>query len=260
MERIDALRARFRAEAPRRGTSPRDVDLLLADLTGRTPAWLYAHGEELVDPLPLEALLQRRFAGEPLQYIRGRVEFFGREFLVDGRVLIPRPETEIVVETAIARAPRGGRVADVGTGSGCIAVTLALERPDLRVFAVDVSPAALALAQRNARSLGADVRFAASDVLTATRGAFDLVVSNPPYIPSADVETLATEVRDHEPRIALTPGPRGTEVIERILAQAGDAAVILEIGLGQLPLIGAVEEVVKDLAGIDRVVVLSRHG
>lgn len=260
MERIDALRARLRAEAERRGASPRDVDLLLADLTGRTPAWLYAHGEEPADPATLEALLQRRFAGEPLQYIRGRVEFFGREFFVDDRALIPRPETEIVVETAMARAPRGGRVVDVGTGSGCIAVTLALERPDLRVFAVDLSPAALALARRNAGSLGADVRFAASDVLAATRGAFDLVVSNPPYIPWADVETLATEVRDHEPRIALTPGPRGTEMIERIIAEAGEAAVILEIGLGQLPLIGAVEEVVKDLAGIDRVVVLSRHG
>jgi release factor glutamine methyltransferase len=260
MPRIDELRARLRAEAERRGVNPRDVDLLLADLTGRSPAWLYAHGEELVDAAPLEALVGRRFGGEPLQYVRGKAEFYGREFLVDPRVLIPRPETEYVVETALARAPRGGRVVDVGTGSGCIAVTLALERPDLRVIAVDVSPAALAVAQRNARALGANVRFAASDVLTSLRCRFDLVVSNPPYVPAADVEQLAVEVRDHEPRVALTPGVRGTEVTERIVEEAAGAPVILEIGYGQLDAIGPVDEVIKDLAGIDRVVVISRHG
>jgi release factor glutamine methyltransferase len=241
----------------------RDADLLLADLLGRSVTWIHAHGEAEVDDDQFEALMGRRASGEPLQYIRGRCEFFGREFFVDDRVLIPRPETEILVEAAIKRAPRGGRIVDVGTGSGCIAVTIALERPDLHVVAVDVSPAALAVAQRNARNLGANVRFAASDVLSSTRGGFDLVVSNPPYIAAADVDQLQTEVRDHEPRLALTPGPRGTEVIERIVAQAGGAPVMLEIAFGQLDAIreiAPVDEVLRDLAGIERVVVLSPHG
>ena len=207
--------------------------------------------------------MRRRAAGEPLQYIRGKTEFFGRTFFVDDRVLIPRPETEVLVETAIKTIDRGARVVDIGTGSGCIAVTLSLERPDLRVTATDASVAALALAKKN----GAE-HVIASDVLNAFVRDFDWVVSNPPYIAGADLEQLATEVRDYEPRAALTPGPAGTEAIERILDQAGRAGVILEIGFGQEPAVRdlaaarhfAVREVRNDLAGIPRVVVLSRHG
>lgn len=222
-------------------------------------AWLFAHGDFDVDDDVIEAQLRRRAAGEPLQYIRGRCDFYGREFLVDDRVLIPRPETELVVEQAVARAPRGARVVDAGTGSGCIAISLALERPDLRVLAVDVSVAALAVARRNRDRLGARVAFAASDLLDAVRGV-DLIVSNPPYIPSADVETLQTEVKDHEPRGALTPGTRGFEVIERLLASGVPA--IVEIGYGQYEALrDRVDDVVPDLAGIPRVVVSSaRHG
>jgi release factor glutamine methyltransferase len=263
-ERLDALRARLREEALARGASPRDVDLLLADHLGRSLPWIVAHGDEAVDAEAIRALLERRFAGEPLQYIRGTTEFYSRPFFVDDRVLIPRPETELLVEAAIARAPQGSRVVDIGTGSGCIAVSLALERPDLHVFAVDCSPAALAVAKRNRNALGARVAFAASDVLSALKGTFDVVVSNPPYIPAADVEQLATEVRDHEPRMALTPGPRGTEVIERILAQARGVMVLLEIGFGQetdLREVAAahgyeVVTVIPDLAAIPRVAVL----
>jgi release factor glutamine methyltransferase len=256
MPRVDELRARY-------PNLRRDADLLLADLLGRSVAWIHAHGEAEADDAEFDALMRRRASGEPLQYIRGRCEFFGREFFVDDRVLIPRPETEILVEAAIQRAPRGRRIIDVGTGNGCIAVTIALERPDLHVFAVDVSPAALAVAQRNARNLGANVRFAASDVLSSTRRGFDLIVSNPPYIAARDIEQLQTEVRDHEPRVALTPGPRGMEVIERIVAQAGNAPVMLEIAFGQLDAvseIAPVDDVLRDLAGIERVVVLSPHG
>jgi release factor glutamine methyltransferase len=260
MTKIAELLARFRAQ----GADPRDVDILLADVTGRSRAWLLAHGDNAVDPSLIEPLIARRLAGEPLQYIRGRCEFFGRELFVDDRVLIPRPETEILVEAAIARAPRGGRVIDVGTGSGCIAISLAAARPDLRVFAVDVSVAALAVARKNQSTL----RLATSDVFDAVRGRFDLVVANPPYIPEGDLAQLQVEVRDHEPRAALTPGPRGTEAIEQILDGAGDAMVIMEIGFGQLDgvrdLAGArgftVHEVIDDLAGIPRVVVSSRHG
>jgi release factor glutamine methyltransferase len=247
--------------------SPRDVDVLLADLTGRTLAWLFAHGDEPADAAPLDALLARRFAGEPLQYIRGRADFFTRTFFVDDRVLIPRPETEILVEAAIERIPRGARVVDIGTGSGCIALTLALERPDLRVVAADASLGALAVAKRNRDALGARVGLAASDVLRAVRD-FDVIVSNPPYIAAAEVETLAAEVRDHEPRIALTPGARGTEIIERIFAEASRRPVMMEIGYGQTDAVRAVAErfgyrvddVLRDLAGIERVVVSSAHG
>ena len=224
---------------------------------------MLAHGERLVDPTPIDAAMRRRSAGEPLQYIRGKTEFFGRDFFVDDRVLIPRPETELLVETAIEKIDRGSRVVDIGTGSGCIAVTLARERPDLRVTATDASIAALAVAKRN----GA-VQLVASDVLSAFVRDFDWVISNPPYIAAADIDRLAVEVRDYEPRPALTPGPLGTEAIGNILDQAGRASVILEIGFDQEQAVRdiaaahhfAVNEVRNDLAGIPRVIVLSRHG
>jgi release factor glutamine methyltransferase len=261
-ETIASLRARLRALV----ANPRDVDVLLADVTGRTPAWLFAHGEERVDPESVEALVRRRIDGEPLQYIRGKVEFFGREFFVDDRVLIPRPETELLVEAAVARAPRGARVLDVGSGSGCVAISVERERQDLDVISIDVSVAALAVAKRNARMHEANVRFAASNAFEAIRGEFDLIVANPPYIPRADYEQLATEVRDHEPQLALTPGPRGSEMIERILAARRAPVVMLEIGFGQLADVRDIArgydivDVINDLAGIERVVVLSRHG
>jgi len=262
--KIEPLRSRCREEALRRGVNPRDVDLLLSDLAGKPVTWLFAHGDAEIDERALVSLLARRYAGEPLQYIRGKTEFYGREFAVDERVLIPRPETEGLVEAAIERVPRDATVIDVGTGSGCIAITLSLERPDLRVIAIDKSVAALALASTNARRLSAPVRFAASDVLSAIRRV-EFVVSNPPYIAEHIVESLATEVRDHEPRMALTPGPRGTEVIERILDQARPAPVMLEISYGQdgeIREVAAehryrVDEILDDLAGIPRVVVLS---
>lgn len=256
MARLSELRTRYGAELRR------DADVLLADLLGRSVAYVHAHGELQLDDAAFDALMRRRAAGEPLQYIRGRAEFYGREFLVDDRVLIPRPETELLVEQAIRRLPRNARVLDVGTGSGCIAVTLQLERPDLRVVSVDISPAALALARRNLQ--GARVRLAASDALEAVRAnAFDAIVSNPPYIPAGDVPSLQVEVRAHEPHTALTPGPRGTEVIERLFAAP---LVLLEIGFGQDAAVRAIAEgrgyrvdaVIPDLAGIPRVVVSSR--
>jgi release factor glutamine methyltransferase len=243
------------------GDYRRDADVLLADLLGRSVAYVHAHGELEVEDAPFDALMRRRVAGEPLQYIRGRAEFYGREYFVDDRVLIPRPETEILVEEALRRLPRHGRVLDVGAGSGCIAVTLKLERPDLQVFAVDVSPPALAVARRNLQ--GAHVLLAASDVLDAIRGTFDAIVSNPPYIAAGDVPSLQIEVRGHEPQTALTPGPRGTEVIERLFVAP---LALMEIGFGQEAAVRALAEargyrvdaVIPDLAGIPRVVVSSR--
>jgi len=247
--------------------NPRDVDLLLGDLTGRSLPWLLSHGDETADEAALDALLARRYAGEPIQYIRGRCEFYGREFIVDDRVLIPRPETELLVEATLDRAPHGASIVDVGTGSGCIALTLALERPDLRVLGVDKSIAALAVAKRNRERLQANASLVSSDLLDAIRAA-DVIVSNPPYIAAADVETLATEVRDFEPRIALTPGPLGTEAIERILDSSGNAIVLMEVGLSQEQSVRdvaaargfTIDDFLDDLAAIPRVVVLSRHG
>jgi release factor glutamine methyltransferase len=252
------VRAKYRDRANRR-----DVDLLISDLIGRSVAWVVAHGDESIDEVRLDPLLQRRLTGEPLQYIRRRTEFFGHEFYVDDRVLIPRPETELLVEAAMARAPRGARVVDIGTGSGCIAVSLQRARPDLRVVATDVSIGALAVARRNGATA-----LVASDVLAAIRGAFDLIVANPPYIVATEVEQLQTEVRDYEPRVALTPGPRGTEIIERILQQAGNAIVMMEMAMGQESAVRTlaaanrfqVDDVIADLAGIPRVVILSTGG
>lgn len=268
MATIEQCRRTYRQEAMERGVNPRDVDLLLADLTGRPLPWLIAHGEEAVDEGRLVSLLARRFAGEPLQYIRGKTEFFSHEFVVDERVLIPRPETEVLVEAAISRAPHGGRVVDIGTGSGCIAIALERARPDLVVTGVDFSLAALAVADVNRRRLRSRVHLAASDLLAAIGGRVDLIVANPPYIPAADVDTLAIEVRGFEPRMALTPGPRGTEAIEKILRAAPGVPLLLEIGFGQEAEIRAlaatyafaIDTFLCDLAGIPRVVVLSPHG
>jgi release factor glutamine methyltransferase len=272
LRRLDELRASRRDDALRHGINPRDVDLLLADLLDKSLPYLYAHGELLVDSAKLDARLARRYAGEPLQYIRGHTEFYSRDFLVDTRVLIPRPETELLVEAVIERAPARGHVIDVGTGSGCIAISIERERSDLRVTSVDRSIAALALASINKARLESRVMLAASDLLSGVSGTFDVIVSNPPYVPLGEYEQLAVEVRIHEPRMALTPGPTGTEIIERLLDQAHArlalrGRVLLEVGYGQEEAIRriaatkryAVEDFLPDLAGIPRVVVLSAH-
>jgi release factor glutamine methyltransferase len=272
LRRLDELRAHRRDDALRRGINPRDVDLLLSDLLDRSLAYLYAHGELEVDSAQLDARLARRYAGEPLQYIRGHAEFYSRDFLVDPRALIPRPETELLVETAIERAPAHGRVVDIGTGTGCIAISIERERSDLQVLSVDRSVDALALAAANKARLESRVMLAASDVLASVRGTFDIIVSNPPYVPLGEYRQLAVEVRIHEPRMALTPGPAGTELIERILDEAHArleprGCLILEVGYGPEEAIRTlaaakrydVEEFLPDLAGIPRVVVLSAH-
>ncbi|HEX6086429.1 MAG TPA: peptide chain release factor N(5)-glutamine methyltransferase [Thermoanaerobaculia bacterium] len=272
MKRLDELRAHRRDDALRRGINPRDVDLLLADLLGKSLPYLYAHGELMVDPAQLDARLARRYAGVPLQYIRGHTEFYSRDFVVDERVLIPRPETELLVEAALERAPRNGRVIDIGTGSGCIAISIERERPDLRVLSVDRSIAALAVAHVNRTRLQSNVALAASDLFGSVCGTFDVIASNPPYVPFAEYEQLAVEVRIHEPRMALTPGPSGTEIIERLLDEAHPRLapkghIIVEVGYGQEEAIRTlaarkryhVDAFLPDLAGIPRVVVLSAH-
>ena len=266
---IADVRAHYRAEAQERHINPRDVDLLLADEVGKPITFLLSHGEEPIEPDAVDRfveLLERRFQGEPLQYIRGRCEFYGRDFLVDPRAFIPRPETEFVVEAALDWLKRKAVVVDVGTGSGCIAITLERERPDLKVRGVDASVGALAVARSNAGRLGSRARFIATDLFSGLRGRLDAVVSNPPYVPATEMNHLQREVRLHEPHMALTAGAAGLDVIERLLKETSAPLLILEIGYKQVDAVHRsasehgweVAETRDDLAGIPRVVVLSR--
>ncbi|SFU64187.1 peptide chain release factor N(5)-glutamine methyltransferase [Alicyclobacillus macrosporangiidus] len=228
-----------------------EAETLLLWASGRTRLQVLTG---LADPLPdavqsaLRAAVSRRAAGEPLQYITGEAPFYGRLFRVRRGCLIPRPETELLVERAVAwlRTHRpSGRVCDLGAGSGVIAVTVALEVPEAEVWAIDVSADALAIAEENARRLGAPVRFSRGDGLAWLRGAAGpppphLLVSNPPYIPSADLAGLAPEVCDWEPREALDGGPDGLAYYRALAGAgpgvfhpAGPAALFLEVGMGQ---------------------------
>lgn len=242
MTTVSAALAAARAKLP-----ASEARLLLGHLLDREPAWLIAHDDEVVDEAALRrfaSLVARRAGGEPLAYLVGRRDFFSREFAVSPAVLIPRPETELLVEVALARiradhAPEaepsgmsgqgtvrasevgaGTKVLDLGTGSGCVAITLALECPRARVSAVDTSAAALDLARRNAQQLGASVRFLRSDWFVALAGeSFDLIVGNPPYVATGDPHLAAGDLR-HEPIVALAGGADGLASIRHILAVA----------------------------------------
>ena len=255
-----------------------DAEWLLAGLLGVGRA---AVRLELAEPVPAPiaeryAVAVRRRAGrEPLQRILGWEDFRGVRVRLTNAVLVPRPETEMLVEWALALLPEPGDrrllAIDVGTGSGCIACALACERPDLDVIAVDVSPAAAAVARDNARALGVAerVRVVASDLLECVRGLrADLIVSNPPYLPTATVPELEPEVRAHEPRLALDGGPDGLALIRRIAATArgclkpsgalaletaGDAQAEAAAALLRGARLQAVA-VRADLAGVDRFV------
>jgi release factor glutamine methyltransferase len=219
-------------------------------------------------------LVRRRAEGEPTAYLTGHREFFGRPFAVDARVLVPRPETELAVEAALAALPEGGRALDLCTGSGAIAVSLALCRPSARVLATDVSEDALAVARENASRLGAAVELAAGDLWDAVPGdaRFDVVVSNPPYVPSAELPGLSREVR-REPTLALDGGPDGLDMLRRIVAGAParivpGGALVLEMhethrdALPALCLAAgfARAEARSDLAGLPRLVVAHMAG
>jgi release factor glutamine methyltransferase len=205
--------------------------------------------------------------GKPTQYITGRQEFYGREFRVTPDVLIPRPETEHVVETALRLAPHPARLLDVGCGSGNLAVTLRLET-GASVWAADISPAAIRVAAGNAQRLDAPVSFVACDLLSAfADGSMDLIVSNPPYVPLGDQAGLQREVRDWEPPEALFAGPTGVEIYARLVRDAERVLrpggwIVMELGFNLRDRVAAMFtghwrnlETVPDLAGIPRVVV-----
>lgn len=227
-----------------RRTARLEARILLARALGVNRAWLVAHDRDPLraDLLPaIEALVSRRARGEPVAYILGEREFYGRLFQVSPAVLIPRPETELLVEAALARLPReqSARILDLGTGSGCIAISLALERPDCEVTATDASPAALAVAQANAARLGTgNLRLHSSDWYDGphTRP-YDMIVSNPPYIAWNDPHLSQGDLR-YEPRQALVSGTLGLDALRTIVAQApghlaGGGWLLLEHGCDQ---------------------------
>ena len=260
----------------------REAGSLLAHAVGRDLAFLITHADEVLTAARLAAFrgyVGRRAAGEPFQYIAGRQEFYGLEFEVGPDVLIPRPETELLVGEALGllEGTAGPLVCDVGTGSGCIAVALLHERADARGLALDVSPAALAVAGRNAERHGVAgrLRLLVSDCFEALRAGghegvrFDLVASNPPYVAEAALAGLQREVREHEPRVALTPGGDGLSVIRRLVAESPGLLkpgghLLLEIGYDQHERVGALVDprvwelldIHKDLQGIPRTVAL----
>jgi release factor glutamine methyltransferase len=239
-------RARARLAAAPFGPSTREAALLLGHVLGLSEAQVLARGGQPAGAAARRrflGLLERRLGGEPVAYLLGEREFYGRSFAVDRRVLVPRPETEHLVEAALAaRLPPAPRILDLGTGSGCLAVTLALELPAARVVATDLSPGALAVAAANVRrwQVKGRVALAAADVFAGLDlAAFDLVVSNPPYVDRRDASSLSPEVVDFEPPLALFAGERGEAVLAEIFAGAAalspGALVLVEIGHGQLP-------------------------
>lgn len=262
-----------RARLAGRDHAPYEAEELLARAAGRPRAWFHARRRDAAPPdaaAAFQDLVARREAGEPLQYLLGEWEFLGRTFFVDPRALIPRGETEGIVEEARRAAPEASRALDLGTGGGILAVSLALERPRARVVALDRSPGALALAAANARRHGvADrVSLVASDWLSALGAAtrFDLAVANPPYVPATDRPHLSRTVSAYEPGLALWGGPDGLGPLRAILAGlpaflAPGAPFVFEFGYSQANDVSALVEsspgfrlasVRLDAAGIPR--------
>jgi release factor glutamine methyltransferase len=272
------------------------AELILLYVLHRERAYLYAHPEELIAPHEVDAflsLIDRRAKGEPTQHLTGKQEFWSLEFEVTPDVLIPRPETEHVIEVALDRLAlrerRAGRpqktngdgfqIADIGTGSGCLAVVLATELPGAEIYATDISAAALAIARKNAarHSVTKRIHFLESDLSAATQSAsfpssgFDLIVSNPPYISRRSAGTLAREVRDHEPPVALYGGEEGYELYPDLISLAArhlkpGGIFVAELGHDILPAVQPLLDsqtwtcigVTNDLAGIPRVIAAER--
>jgi release factor glutamine methyltransferase len=283
-EAAEILRSRGVPEARREAAS------LLSFTLNRDRAFLLTHPEHLLtaeESIRFRAVVERRAAGEPQQYITGRQEFYGLEFEVTPDVLIPRPETELLVETALRlldqthlldQTEQPQSICDVGTGSGCIAISILHERPHaLQATGLDISVRALRVAARNAKRHGVHhrLKLIASDCFAAidfSQPRFSMIVSNPPYVTEAALEGLQREVREHEPRFALTPGGDGLRIIRRLLTDAPrllspGGHLLMEIGFDQH---AAVEELIdrsiwrlldihRDLQGIPRIVALRKR-
>jgi release factor glutamine methyltransferase len=276
----DAMARLAQAQTPSHALA---AELLLMHALGRDRAWLYSHPEMAIDEgtaQKFRELVSQRASGVPTQYLTGKQEFWGLEFEVTPAVLIPRPETEHVIEVVLERlGARPGReklrIADIGTGSGCIAVALAREWSGAEILATDISGAALEIARCNADRHGVSerIRFVECDLLGAAgeEELFDAIVSNPPYVARSEEAQLQREVREHEPREALFGGAAGTEVYARLVAEAAahlrcGGLLVVEIGYGAASEIRSMFEnaswkdirVRNDLAGIPRVISAER--
>jgi len=255
----------------------REAEWLLCAATGLDRVGLYLHFDKPLHDDELAAyrsMVTRRGKREPLQYILGTQEFDGLTFMVSPAVLIPRYDTETLIETALSHVPGTGRILDIGTGSGCIAIALAKRLPEAVVSAVDLSSDALTLARSNAAQHGVDVTFLQGSFFEPVAGQrFDLIVSNPPYIRSVDLGTLQTEVRDFEPRLALDGGDDGLDAYRVLVAEAPQYLepggwLLLEVGIGQDGDVGKLlaeagfDTIVRepDSAGIQRVTGGMWHG
>jgi release factor glutamine methyltransferase len=258
------------------------AELLLMHVVSASRAWVYAHIDDPLDSAAAEqyrALIAKRATGTPTQYLTGIQEFWGMEIEVTPDVLIPRPETEHVVEVTLARlgqerSREALRVVDVGTGSGCIALALARELPGASIFATDISLRALAVARRNAahHDLADRIAFVEASLLAPfPPRSLDVVVSNPPYVSRKDAASLAREVREHEPHLALFAGEKGMEVYPALIAEAGERLVaggllVLELGYDVSERVEALLDtdewreinITSDLAGIPRVIAANR--
>ena len=261
----------------------REAGSLLSFVIGKDRTFLLSHAKDQLDSESLERFreaVERRAAGEPLQYISGTQDFFGREFRVTPDVLIPRPETELLVEAALGVLDGSNQrplICDIGTGSGCIVVTLLCELSQARAVAIDKSAAALEIAKLNAltHAVANRTTFLLSDCfngLDSSEHQFELIVSNPPYVAAEVVAGLQREVRDHEPLIALSPGPDGLTVIRRLLNEGPvflkqHGYLIMEIGFDQGEAVQSLVdeqvwrlvEIRPDLQSIPRIVVLQKH-
>jgi release factor glutamine methyltransferase len=275
--------ARFTAaDVPSSGLA---AELLLMRAVKRDKTWIYAHPEAALDSATEHqflTLVEQRAAGTPTQYLTGHQEFWGLDFEVGPGVLIPRPETEHLIEVVLERLNPARRsdqllLTDVGTGSGCIAVALATEFTDAKIVATDISPEALKIAHRNAVRHGVEgrIKFLLTDLLeNAGRGYFHAVVSNPPYVPLLESSDLPREVREHEPESALFAGRDGLDVYRRLTVQAAAALrpgglLVMEMGHSSLPAVRSLLEesgqwhdlqITNDLAGIPRVISAKQGG
>jgi release factor glutamine methyltransferase len=252
-------------------SAPRlNAEVLLAHATGHDRAWLNAHSDDELKEvwwIHYGRYLHQRLQGQPTQQITGVQEFYGRDFRVTRDVLIPRPETEHVIEAALKLGARN--VVDIGTGSGAIAITLALET-GARVIGTDISISALAVAATNGQRLKADIDWVACDLAAAIDGSFDLVISNPPYVPARDKTTLQREVRDYEPEVALYGGDDGLEMYRRLIPEAERLLapggwLVMEIGhdlgnaVSDMLVAWKEVEIRSDLAGLPRVILARRQ-
>lgn len=277
---VEAAQLLRRAGVPE---ARREAGSLLAHVLGRDRTFLITHADEQLSSDELRKFREvtgRRGAGEPLQYITGHQEFFGLDFEVTPATLIPRPETELLVEKALEllkKASEPSFVCDIGTGSGCIAVTLLHEEVQTRVLALDISPNALRVAARNAarHHVSERLSFLASDcfsALDASSARFSMIVSNPPYVTASALADLQREVREHEPHVALSPGADGLHIIKRIADEAprflnSGGHLLLEIGYDQHEAarqlfeteVWQLLDIHKDLQGIPRTVVAKKR-